>query len=125
MMLIIMIMLVMAMIILLIIVIVFLLIIFIVLVIRVLDIHIVLLIEKGASANKIVAYSRFTGGTGCTSGSRVSTCEGFDHPIGSAQWMGYFLFEPVVLNWSIKDWYVLSCLWESAYKRSLAAYRKE
>ena len=39
----------------------------------------------------------------------------------------YFLFQTLVHNWSIKGyvWYALSCMWESAYKRSLAAYRKE
>ena len=35
--------------------------------------------------------------------------------------LGYFPFQLV----HQKLWYVLSCLWESAYKRSLAAYWKE
>ena len=34
--------------------------------------------------------------------------------------LDYFLFQPVVQNWSIKGrgMYVLSCLWESAYTKS-------
>ena len=32
----------------------------------------------------------------------------------------YFLLQPV-----LHDWYVLSCLWDGAYKRTLAANWKE
>ena len=37
--------------------------------------------------------------------------------------LGYFPFQPVVHNWFIKG--REKGLWKSAYKRSLAAYRKE
>ena len=41
--------------------------------------------------------------------------------------LGYFPFQPVVHNavHNQRPLYVLFCLWKSAYKRSLAAYRKE
>ena len=35
--------------------------------------------------------------------------------------LSYFSFQPVLHDW----WYVLSCLWDGAYKRTLAANRKE
>ena len=34
-------------------------------------------------------------------------------------YLHYFSFQPVL------QWYVLSCLWDDAYKRTLAANRKE
>ena len=35
---------------------------------------------------------------------------------GSIFCLGYFPFQPVVHNWSVKGLYVLSSLWDSAYK---------
>ena len=73
-------------------------------------------------------YSRK--GVGHISGSRAPTCEGYDHLINPAQRMhlqfGLFSIPtsgPQLVHQRL--WYVLSCLWESACKRSLAAYRKE
>ena len=37
--------------------------------------------------------------------------------------LGYFPFQPVIHNWFIKG-RGMSCLWDGAYKRLLAAYRK-
>ena len=34
--------------------------------------------------------------------------------------LSYFLFQPL-----LHDWYILSCLWDDAYKRTLAANLKE
>ena len=60
----------------------------------------------------------------------VSTYEGFKHPIDHAQWMhlqrGLFpvlTSDPQLVHQRLR--YMLSCLWESAYKRCLAAYWKE
>ena len=39
--------------------------------------------------------------------------------------LSYFSFQPVLHNWCNKGWYVLSCLWDGAYKRTIAANRKE
>ena len=37
-----------------------------------------------------------------------------------------FLFQPVLHDWCNKRlWYVLSCLWDCAYKRTLAVNWKE
>ena len=39
--------------------------------------------------------------------------------------LSYFLFQPVLHNWCNKRlWYVLSCLWDDAYKITLAANQK-
>ena len=57
-------------------------------------------------------------------------CEGFDHHIDCAQWIDWQLWQcsvPTRVQQLVQQrmWYVLSCLWESAYKRSFAAYQKE
>ena len=40
--------------------------------------------------------------------------------------LSYFSFQPVLHDWCNKRlWYVLSCLWDDAYKRTLAANRQE
>ena len=40
--------------------------------------------------------------------------------------LSYFSFQPVLHDWCKKrPWYVLSCLWDGAYKRTLAANRKD
>ena len=39
--------------------------------------------------------------------------------------MSYFLFQPVLHDFYQKPWYVLFCQWDDAYKRTLAANRKE
>ena len=38
--------------------------------------------------------------------------------------LSYFSFQPVLHDWCKKrPWYVLSCLWDGAYKRTLAVNR--
>ena len=39
--------------------------------------------------------------------------------------LNYFSFQPVLRDWCSRQWYVLSCLLDGAYKRTLAANRKE
>ena len=40
--------------------------------------------------------------------------------------LSYWLYQPVLHDWCNKGpWYVLSCLWDGAYKRNLAANQKE
>ena len=40
--------------------------------------------------------------------------------------LSYFSFQPVLHDWCNKGWwYVLSCLWDGAYKRTIAVNRKE
>ena len=68
-------------------------------------------------------------GAGHSSGSRASNCEGFDYPINPAQWSHsqFGVFSILTSGSQLlhqRLWYVLSWLVESAYKRSLAAYRK-
>ena len=64
-------------------------------------------------------------GAGHSSGGRAHSCEGLDHQIDSAPRCicSLHYFGPVVDHQRL--WYVVSCLWESEYKRPLAAYRKE
>ena len=38
--------------------------------------------------------------------------------------LSYFSFKPVLNDWYNRAWYVLSYLWDSAYKRYLAANQK-
>ena len=68
------------------------------------------------------------GGGGCSSGGRALAC--WDRQIEPTWWvhLQFGLFSipsihPQLVHQSM--WYVLFCLWESAYKRSLAAWRKE
>ena len=35
--------------------------------------------------------------------------------------LNYFSFQPVLHDWCNKGMYVLSCLWDDAYKRTFAA----
>ena len=37
----------------------------------------------------------------------------------------YFSFQPLLHDWGNGPWYVISCLRDDAYKRTLAANRKE
>ena len=37
--------------------------------------------------------------------------------------LSYFSFQPVIHDWCKRPWYVLSCLWDGAYKRTLAVNR--
>ena len=39
--------------------------------------------------------------------------------------LSYFSFQSVLQDWCNKDWYVLSCMWDDAYKITLAANWKE
>ena len=69
---------------------------------------------------------------GRSSGSRALSCKGLDTAwrINPA-WQMYFQFElfsvptsgPQLVNERL--WYVLLCLWESLYKRSVAVYREK
>ena len=64
-------------------------------------------------------------GVGRSSGGAVSTCNGFDHPIEPTKWMHLqFRLFSVSTSGPQRLWYVMSCLWESAYIRSLTAYWK-
>ena len=68
-------------------------------------------------------------GAVCSSGGRALACKGWDHPTEPA-WQVYLQFGLFSVPTSGKLvhqrlWYVQSCLWESGYKRLLAAYQKE
>ena len=52
-------------------------------------------------------------------------CDGSSNRSFMLDQLSYFSFLPVLHGWYNKDWYVLSCLWDGAYKRTLAANRKE
>ena len=39
--------------------------------------------------------------------------------------LSYFSFQPVLHDWHNKGCGMLSCLWDDAYKRTLAANQKE
>ena len=39
--------------------------------------------------------------------------------------LSYLSFQPVLHDWCNKDRGILSCLWDDAYKRTLAANQKE
>ena len=62
----------------------------------------------------------------CSSVDSVPAFEAVGRRIDPSQWtqlqFGLFSVPQLVYQMS---WYVLFCLWKSAYKRSLAAYRKE
>ena len=67
---------------------------------------------------------------GRSSGSRALTNEDLDHSIDPAQrmYLQFGLFSiptsgPQLVQQRL--WYVLCCLWESAYERSLCDYQKE
>ena len=69
-------------------------------------------------------------GVGHSSSSRALACKGWDHPVEPAWWvhLQFGLFSvpisgPQLVHQRLQ--YVLSCLQESAYKKSLAAYQKE
>ena len=74
--------------------------------------------------------SQLTMEVGRSSGGRALACKGWDHLIEPAWWvhlqLGLFSIPTsgpqLVHQWL---WFVLSCMWESAYKRSLAVYRKD
>ena len=66
---------------------------------------------------------------GHSSNSRVSACEVVGRQINPSQWtqLQFGLFSittsgPQQVNQRL--WYVLFCLWDSAYKRPLVAYQK-
>ena len=64
------------------------------------------------------------------SGGRALACISWDHLIESGWWvhLQFGLFSVPTSGPQLvyqRLWCVLSCLWESASKRSLAAYRKE
>ena len=69
-------------------------------------------------------------GAGCSSVNSVSAFEAVGRRIDPSQWtqLQFGLFSVLTSGPQLvyqRPWYVLFCLWKSAYKRSLAAYRKE
>ena len=69
-------------------------------------------------------------GAGCSSVDSVPAFEAVGRRIDPSQWtqLQFGLFSvPTSAPQLVyqRPWYVLFCLWKSAYKRSLAAYRKE
>ena len=69
-------------------------------------------------------------GAGCSSVDSVPAFEAVGRRIDPSQWtqLQFGLFSvPTSVPQLVyqRPWYVLFCLWKSAYKRSLAAYRKE
>ena len=69
-------------------------------------------------------------GAGCSSVDRVPAFEAVGRRIDPSQWtqLQFGLFSVPTSGPQLvyqRPWYVLFCLWISAYKRSLAAYRKE
>ena len=80
--------------------------------------------------HSLVVNLLLTGGAGCSSVDSVPAFEAVGRRIDPSQWtqLQFGLFSvptsgPQLVYQS--PWYVLFCLWKSAYKRSLAAYRKE
>ena len=71
-----------------------------------------------------------TVGAGCSSVDSVPAFEAVGRRIDPSQWaqLQFGLFSVPTSGPQLvyqRLWYVLFCLWKSAYKRSLAAYRKE
>ena len=67
---------------------------------------------------------------GCSSVDSVPAFEAVGRRIDPSQWtqLQFGLFSVPTSGPQLvyqRPWYVLFCLWKSAYKRSLAAYRKE
>ena len=67
---------------------------------------------------------------GCSSVDSVPAFEAVGRRIDPSQWtqVQFGLFSVPTSGPQLvyqRPWYVLFCLWKSAYKRSLAAYRKE
>ena len=54
-----------------------------------------------------------------------SWCDGSSDQSFMVDPSSYFLFQPVLHDWCNKGCVVLSCLWDNAYKRTLAANWKE
>ena len=82
--------------------------------------------SSGAHVRKTLLATT-TGEVGGCSGSRTPTCKGLDHPFDPAQ-QGAFAVWTIFSGPKLvrqRLWYVLSCLWGSANKRSLAAYWEE
>ena len=69
-------------------------------------------------------------GAGCSSVDSVPAFEAVGRRIDPSHWtqLQFGLFSVPTSGPQLvyqRPWYVLFCLWKSAYKRSLAAYRKE
>ena len=69
-------------------------------------------------------------GAGCSSVDSMPAFEAVGRRIDPSQWtqLQFGLFSVPTSGTQLvyqRPWYVLFCLWKSAYKRSLAAYRKE
>ena len=69
-------------------------------------------------------------GAGCSSVDSVPAFEAVGRRIDPSQWtqLHFGLFSVPTSGPQLvyqRPWYVLFCLWKCAYKRSLAAYRKE
>ena len=81
------------------------------------------------SSGRISCISRAIG-AGCSSVDSVPAFEAVGRRIDPSQWtqLQFGLFSVPTSGPQLvyqRPWYVLFCLWKSAYKRSLAAYRKE
>ena len=76
------------------------------------------------------AYAFQTRRAGCSSVDSVPAFEAVRRRIDPSQWtqLQFGLFSVPTSGPQMvyqRPWYVMFCLWKSAYKRSLAAYRKE
>ena len=71
-------------------------------------------------------FSSLARGARCSSVVRAFAHGTMGRRIDPSWWThwSYFSFQPVLHNWCTKrPWYVLSCLWDDAYKRTVAANR--
>ena len=78
----------------------------------------------------VVGWSFTCEGAGCSSVDSVPAFEAVGRRIDPSQWtqLQFGLFSVPTSGPQLvyqRLWYVLFCLWKSAYKRSLVAYRKE
>ena len=84
----------------------------------------------GSSWPAIWTSSYSSNEQGCSSVDSVPAFEAVGRRIDPSQWtqLQFGLFSVPTSGPQLvyqRPWYVLFCLWKSAYKRSLAAYRKE
>ena len=84
----------------------------------------------GYMASDMVKDHSDSEGAGCSSVDSMPAFEVVGRRIDPSQWtqLQFGLFSVPTSGPQLvyqRPWYVLFCLWKSAYKRSLAAYRKE
>ena len=78
----------------------------------------------------VIVASLLNKRAGCSSVDSVPAFEAVGRRIDPSQWtqLQFGLFSVPTSGPQLvyqRPWYVLFCLWKRAYKRSLAAYRKE